>query len=86
MSKIKHARKLRDLPPQRHAAVLGEVSDASQSDRAVAIIGAAYVDLVLLEAITYRLPRNDDSVIEQLFGERGPLQASGARIQPHLPL
>lgn len=81
MIKIKHARKLRDLRAPRLEGVMREISTASQSDRAVAIIGAAIVDLVLLDALTSRMARHDDKVIEQLFGDGGQLQPYGARIQ-----
>jgi hypothetical protein len=80
VSRIKHAKKLRDLPPERrHLAVLEEIRSPAQTDRGVAIIGAAFVDLVLREAITARL-RNDEKLMTLLFENRGPLQAFGDRI------
>jgi len=81
MPKIKHARRFLDLSGSRHSAAIAEIRRDSESDRAVAIIGAAYVDLVLLEAITRQLERPDPEVINTLFGDGGPLQAFGARIQ-----
>lgn len=44
MAKIKHAKKFDDLPTPRHSAVIDEIENEKQTDRAVAIIGAAYVD------------------------------------------
>jgi hypothetical protein len=73
--RIKHAKKLRDLSPERrHLAILEEIRRPAQTDRGVAIIGAAYVDLVLRDAITARL-RDDEKLMTLLFEDRGPLQA-----------
>jgi DNA-binding MltR family transcriptional regulator len=44
----------------------------------VAIVGAAWLDLVLLDAISRQLPRGDVGATKALF--EGPLQAFGARI------
>lgn len=79
--KVKHARRFLDLPGSRHSAAIAEIRRDSESDRAVAIIGAAYVDLVLFEAITRQLERPDPEIINTLFGDGAPLQAFGARIQ-----
>ena len=81
MPKIKQARRFLDLPGPRHSAVIDEIRSDSQSDRAVAVVGAAYVDLVLLETITRRLERPEPKVIKALFEDNGPLQPFGARIQ-----
>jgi Mannitol repressor len=78
---MKFAKHLRELPEQRrHTAVMADITSSTQTDRAVAIIGAAFVDLVLLEAITARLARRDAKLIKELFEDRGPLQPFGARI------
>jgi hypothetical protein len=77
---IKHVRKFEDLPTPRHTAIMAEIEDQKQADRAVAIIGAAYVDLVLRYAITaVMLP--DQKLMKDLFEDRGPLQEFGSRIQ-----
>jgi len=76
MAKIKHAKKFRDLPAPRHAAVMAEIENERQTDRGVAIIGAAYVDLVLRDVIAARLIR-DDELMGLLFENRGPLQDFG---------
>jgi DNA-binding MltR family transcriptional regulator len=78
MARITHARQLGDLPTPRHTLVMAEIEQ--QTDRGAAIIGAAYVDLVLREAITARMLSVPD-VITLLFENRGPLQDFGARIQ-----
>jgi hypothetical protein len=79
--KVKIARNLRELPVhRRHSAVIADITSSTQTDRGVAIIGAAFVDLVLLEAITTRLARRDAKLIKELFEDRGPLQPFGARI------
>jgi len=80
MTKITHAKKLADLPTPHHTAVMDEIESAKQTDRGVAIVGAAYVDLVLRESITIRLLPEPD-ILECLFENRGPLQDFGARIQ-----
>lgn len=76
--KMKSPRKLTDLPRPYHTAAMAEI--AKQTDRGAAIVGAAYVDLVLREAITARMCNLPD-IIELLFENRGPLQDFGARIQ-----
>src|SRR5438874_1309573 len=81
MPRIKHAKRLKDLPAPRHAAVMEEIRNAVHTDRAAAIIGAAYVDMVLREAISERMAQRDHGVIELLFEDRGPLQPFGAKIQ-----
>jgi DNA-binding MltR family transcriptional regulator len=48
--------------------------------RAVAIIGAAYLDLLLRDVITTRL-LPDHKLMTELFENRGPLQDFGSRIQ-----
>lgn len=78
MSKPKHAKQLADLPKPYHTAAMAEV--AQQTDRGVAIVGAAYVDIVLREAITARLCDLSD-IMKLLFENRGPLQDFGSRIQ-----
>jgi hypothetical protein len=78
MAKIKHARRIGDLPKPYHTAAMAEVD--KQTDRGAAIVGAAYVDLVLREAITARLIDNT-ALMNTLFENRGPLQDFGARIQ-----
>lgn len=80
MAKIKHAKKFDDLPTPRHTAVMDEIEIEKQTDRGVAIIGAAYVDLVLRDAIATRL-LPDASLMAELFENRGPLQEFGSRIQ-----
>jgi hypothetical protein len=80
MAKIKHAKKFDDLPTPRHTAVMDEIENEKQTDRAVAIIGAAYVDLVLRDAITAKMLPDVD-LLTELFENRGPLQDFGARIQ-----
>jgi DNA-binding MltR family transcriptional regulator len=82
MAKVKHVRTLRVLTRSRGIiAVINELEDPAQTDRAVAIVGAAYVDVVLLEVIGSRLPRRDESVMKELFEDRGQLQPFGSRIQ-----
>src|SRR5712672_3321818 len=77
--KVKLARNLRELPVnRRHPAVMADITSSTQTDRGVGIIGAAYVDLVLLEAITSRLARRDAGLIKLLF--EGPLQSFSSRI------
>jgi hypothetical protein len=81
MVNIKHPKKFGDLPDsRRHDAIVQEIENEKQSDRAVAIIGASYVDLVLREAISVRL-LPDDELMKNLFEDRGPLQDFGSRIQ-----
>lgn len=82
---IKHAKTFDDLPTPRHTAVMDEIEKEGQTDRAVAIIGAAYMDLVLRQAITARL-LPDDKLLNDLFENRGPLQEFGSRIQIALAL
>jgi hypothetical protein len=53
MAKIKHAREIADLPKPYHTAVMAEVQ--RQTDRGAAIVGAAYVDLVVREALTAKM-------------------------------
>jgi hypothetical protein len=77
---IKHSKKFDDLPTPRHTAVITDIESEKQTDRGVAIIGAAYVDLVLRETITARL-LPDENLMRDLFENRGPLQDFGARIQ-----
>jgi hypothetical protein len=77
---IKHTKKFEGLPTPRHTAVIMEIESEKQTDRGVAIIGAAYVDLVLRDAITAKLVP-DDKLMQVLFENRGPLQDFGARIQ-----
>jgi hypothetical protein len=79
MAKIKHARKFGDLPTPRHTAVMDEIENEKQTDRAVAVIGAAYVDLVLRDAIAAKL-LPDPNLMAELFENRGPLQDFGSRI------
>jgi DNA-binding MltR family transcriptional regulator len=80
MKSIKHAKKFYDLPTPRHTAVMEEIENEKQADRAVAIVGAAYVDLVLRDAISTKLLR-DEELMALLFENRGPLQEFGSRIQ-----
>lgn len=75
------AKKFDDLPTsRRHNAIVEEIEDEAQTDRAVAIVGAAYVDLVLRDAITARLLA-DEKLMNELFENRGPLQDFWARVQ-----
>lgn len=83
MKKPAHAKQLDDLPKPYHTSVMAEIEQ--QTDRGVAIIGGAYVDIVLREAITARLENLPD-IMELLFENRGPLQDFGARIQMGLAL
>jgi hypothetical protein len=83
MPRIKHARKIADLPRPYHTAAMAEIE--KQTDRGAAIVGAAYIDLVVREAITARLSDLPD-ILELLFENRGPLQDFGARIQLALAL
>jgi hypothetical protein len=77
---LKSPKKIADLPTsRRHIAIVMELDDEKQTDRAVAIVGAAYVDLVLRDAITFRL-LPDEKLLSELFEDRGPLQDFGARI------
>jgi DNA-binding MltR family transcriptional regulator len=81
MAKINNPKKFDELPTsRRHVAIMEDIENQNQTDRAVAIIGAAYVDLVLRDAITARLLSNDE-LMENLFENRGPLQEFGSRIQ-----
>jgi hypothetical protein len=77
---IKHAKKFDDLPIPRHTAVMDEIENDKQTDRSVAIVGAAYVDLVLRDAIAARL-LPDANLMAELFENRGALQEFGARIK-----
>jgi hypothetical protein len=79
IARIKHARQFADLPTPRHSAVIDEITNEAQSDRAVAIIGAAYFDLVLRDIIAAKL-LPDAELMRTLFEDRGPLQDFGARI------
>jgi len=78
MRKPRYAKQLTDLPKPYHTAAMAEV--AQQTDRGAAIVGAAYLDLVLRHAITARLCDLPD-VMPLLFEDRGPLQNFSARIQ-----
>jgi hypothetical protein len=79
--KLKVARNLTQLlPNRRHPGVMADITSRTQTDRGVAIIGAAYVDLVLLESITCRLARRDAPLIKTLFEDNAPLQPFSARI------
>ncbi len=78
MSKLGRAKRLPDLPKPYHTAVMAEIKQ--QTDRGAAIVGGAYVDMVLREAITARLGNLPD-IVDKLLFERGPLQNFGARIQ-----
>jgi DNA-binding MltR family transcriptional regulator len=81
MAKIKLAKTFIDLPTPRHAAVMNEIEDAKQTDRGIAIVGAAYIDLVLREAITAKFNVQDDKeLLTSLFENRGPLQDFASRI------
>ena len=77
MAKVKHASELTDLPKPYHSTVMSQI--AQETNRGVAIVGAAYVDLVLREAITMRMV--NASVAKEIFENRGPLQGFGAKIQ-----
>lgn len=82
MAKLKHAKSLRDLPTdRRHAEIMADLTRPTNADRSVAILGAAYVDLVLRDAIIARLEQRDRNLMQQLFEDRGPLQPFGSRIQ-----
>jgi hypothetical protein len=83
MAKIKHARKIADLPKPYHTAAMAEVQN--QTDRGAAIVGGAYVDLVVREALTAKMSDVPD-IISTLFENRGALQDFGARIQLALVL
>lgn len=78
MGKPKVPKQLSDLPKPYHTEVLAEISQ--QTDRGVALVGGAYIDLVLRDAITARLCDIPD-IFKLLFENRGPLQSFGARIQ-----
>ena len=78
MRRINNPRKLADLPRPYHTAAMAEIE--KQTDRGAAIVGAAYVELVLREAITARMADLPD-IMKLLFENRGPLQDFGARIQ-----
>jgi hypothetical protein len=60
---------------------MADITSATQTDRSVAIIGAAYVDLVLREAISSRFERREPRLLKVLFEDRGPLESFGSRIQ-----
>lgn len=82
VARRKHARTLQELPKERrHPAIVADITDASQTDRSVAIIGAAYVDLVLRDAISARFERREPELLKLIFENRGPLDSFGARIQ-----
>jgi len=68
--KIKHAKTFDDLPTPRHTAVMDEIENEKQTDRAVAIIGAAYIDLVLRNAISARLLQDVDLLMELFENSR----------------
>jgi hypothetical protein len=58
MSKLGRAKRLTGLPKPHHTAVMAEI--VQQTDRGAAIVGGAYVDSVLREAITERMGAPDD--------------------------
>ena len=78
MAKIKHAPQIADLPKPYHTAAMAEIE--KQTDQGAAIVGAAYIDLVVREALTARMGDLPD-IVTLLFDNRGPLQDFGARIQ-----
>jgi|GEM_PF-2825859 hypothetical protein len=78
MAKIMHARQIADLPKPYHTAAMAQIK--KQTDRGAAIVGAAYIDLVVREALTARMGDLPD-IVTLLFENRGPLQDFGARIQ-----
>lgn len=83
VKKARPAKKLEELPKPYHTSVMTEI--AQQTDRGAAIIGGAYLDIVLREAITAQLLDMPD-IVNQLFENRGPLQDFGARMQIALVL
>lgn len=83
MGKTGHAKKLEELPKPYHTSVMTEIEQ--QTDRGAAIIGGAYVDIVLRKAITTKFVDIED-IVDGLFENRGPLQDFGARMQMALVL
>ena len=77
--KIKHAKKLDDLPRPYHVEALAEMQ--RQTARGLAIVGSAYLDIVLRSAIMARLRGAPVDILDNLFENRGPLQDFAARIQ-----
>jgi hypothetical protein len=65
MAKIKHARQIADLPKPYHTAAMAQIEKLT--DWGAAIVGAAYIDLVVREAL--------------IAHNRRPHQDFGARIQ-----
>lgn len=80
-NKIKHAKTFAELQMPRHTAVMNEIENERQTDRGVAIVGAAYVDLVLRQNITEKFVVQDEGLMNLLFENRGPLQDFGSRIE-----
>lgn len=83
MKKARPSKKLEELPKPYHTSVMTEI--AQQTDRGAAIIGGAYLDIVLREAITAQLLDMPD-IVNQLFENRGVLQDFGAQMQIALVL
>lgn len=79
MAKIKFARTFDLLPTPRLVVMMDQLEDEKQTDRAVAIVGAAFVDLVLRDVISAKL-LPDDKIMTELFENRGALQDFGSRV------
>jgi hypothetical protein len=58
-------------PPIDYSAMRKEFDNAS--DRAAAILGAAYVEEALLDALLVRLGLEDDGVVEELRADGAPM-------------
>lgn len=73
---IKVAKRVQDLPRGYVPVLMAEL--AKQNDRAVAIVGASYLDLMLRWAIELKMVTADE--VPRLFEDRGPLQEFSSRI------
>jgi hypothetical protein len=76
--KIKIVKRYKQLPPPYFEGVVEEIK--RQTDRGVAIIATAFLDLLLRHAIEKRM-RLDPELHDLIFENRGPLQEFFSRIQ-----
>jgi hypothetical protein len=77
-SKIKFAKRERDLPEPSYVKAMVEIN--RQTARGAAIAGSAYLDVLLRNSIEKRM-RPDPEIHDRLFENRGALQDFSARIQ-----
>lgn len=68
-------------PAARHLfEILPKIFNAETEPRIVAILGAAYLEEYLKEAIALNLPGANSDLQKRLFGTNGPLEGLGPRI------